>query len=268
MRFFTRFLLAQLLGIALCISTAQAADKLRVGLTGDYRPFSHLDPQTGAWSGMDVELAGLLGAAMGRDVEFVQTSWPALSADLQAGRFDIAMGGISITQERARIGFFSSPILADGKTPIARCEDQFRFQTLPQIDQAGVRVIVNPGGTNERFARAHLSKARLLLHPDNNSIFAEIIAGRADVMITDAIEARLQSRLHPELCAIHPDAPFDRAEKAFLMRKDERLRADVDAWLQQMREKGAVQAMIDRWVYGRLAFPRGRTFISGKPPGE
>jgi len=282
MAFFARLISVLTFGLALGLTppgahaqggNTPASGKLRIGLTGDYRPFSHLDPQTGVWSGMDVDMGRLLGAALGKEVEFVHTDWPGLSADLAAGRFDIAMGGISVTKERAEIGLFSSPILSDGKTPVARCENQFRFQTLPQIDQPGIRVIVNPGGTNERFARAHLRQAQLRLYPDNNRIFEEIIAGRADVMITDATEARLQARLHPELCAIHPDAPFDRSDKAYLMRKDERLLARVESWLSEMREKGALEAMTGAWINGkringRLAFPHGETSISGKPAGE
>jgi cyclohexadienyl dehydratase len=230
-----------------------ARGTLRIGLTGDYRPFSLIDPQTGEWSGMDVELGRQLAASMGAQPEFVRTAWPQLSGDMQAGRFDIAMGGISVTPERAKIGIFTSAILSDGKTPIARCEDQFRFQTLPAINQASVRVIVNPGGTNERFARAHFSQAQLIVHPDNRSIFDEIIHGRADVMVTDATEARLQSRLHAELCAIHPDTPFDHSDKAYLMQKDAALAEQVEAWLANMRASGALQSMIDKWINGRLA---------------
>ena len=43
---------------------------------------------------------------------------------------------------------------------------------------------------------------------DNAAIFDELVAGHADLMITDGVEARLQQKLHPGLCAIHPDAPF------------------------------------------------------------
>jgi cyclohexadienyl dehydratase len=46
-----------------------------------------------------------------------------------------------------------------------------RFQTLARIDQPGMRVIVNPGGTNEQSAVAKLHKATIVRHPDNNTIF-------------------------------------------------------------------------------------------------
>ena len=63
------------------------------------------------------------------------------------------------------------------------------------------------------------------MHPDNVTIFQQIVDGKADLMMTDAIEARLQSRLHPELCAVHPQQPFDFAEKAYLLPRDEAFNA-------------------------------------------
>jgi len=101
---------------------------LRVGTTGDYRPFTALDKASGAYSGFDIDLAQSLGAALGVKVEFEPTSWPNLTKDFEAGAFDIAMGGVSVTLDRAKKGFFSTPYLREGKTPIARCADKDKYQ--------------------------------------------------------------------------------------------------------------------------------------------
>src|SRR5208283_2173783 len=68
---------------------------LRVGTTGDYRPFTALDKTTGAYTGFDIDLARSLADALGVKVEFEPTSWPHLASDFEAGAFDIAMGGVS-----------------------------------------------------------------------------------------------------------------------------------------------------------------------------
>lgn len=230
------------------LDAIEAAGTLRIGLTGDYKPFSALEPGSGEFTGLDVELGRSLARALGVRPVFVRTSWPTLSADLEAGRFDIAMGGISITEARAKIGLFSAPVLSDGKTPITACKNVSKFQTLDEIDREGVRLVVNPGGTNERFARAHIRRATIIVHPDNNTIFQEIVAGRADLMITDAIETRLQARLNPSLCAVHPDRPFDRAEKAYFMPKDEALKTRVDGWLAEAKASGEFAAALKKWV--------------------
>ena len=220
---------------------------LKVGTTGDYRPFTYLNKETGKFEGLDIDLAENLGQAMGVKVEFVQTSWPNLMKDFQAGAFDMAAGGVSITLDRAKKGFFSAPMMREGKTPIARCADKDKFQTIADIDKPGVRVITNPGGTNERFARANIKAAEIKVHNDNVTIFKEIAAGNADLMMTDSSETLYQQKLNPSLCAIHPDTPFDFAEKAYWLQRDAALKDFVDQWLHIIRENGSYKAMHGKW---------------------
>ena len=226
---------------------------LRVGTTGDYKPFSFRAGTSDTWLGLDIALAGELARALGVKLQLVPTSWPTLMQDFAAGRFDVALGGVSVTLERQKQAFFSIPYLRDGKTPIARCADAAKYQTVGQIDRPDVRVIVNPGGTNERFVRANVPRAKLTVWPDNTTIFDRLAAGDADVMITDAIEAKLQQRLHPKLCAVHPETPFDLSEKAVRLPRDVELKAFVDQWLHQAIESGTLARMNEQW----LAYPWG-----------
>uniref|UniRef100_UPI0001BE66E0 Cyclohexadienyl dehydratase n=1 Tax=Pseudomonas aeruginosa TaxID=287 RepID=UPI0001BE66E0 len=220
---------------------------LRVATTGDYKPFSYRTEE-GGYAGFDVDMAQRLAESLGAKLVVVPTSWPNLMRDFADDRFDIAMSGISINLERQRQAYFSIPYLRDGKTPITLCSEEARFQTLEQIDQPGVTAIVNPGGTNEKFARANLKKARILVHPDNVTIFQQIVDGKADLMMTDAIEARLQSRLHPELCAVHPQQPFDFAEKAYLLPRDEAFKRYVDQWLHIAEQSGLLRQRMEHWL--------------------
>ncbi len=229
------------------LDTILARGTLRVGLTGDYRPFSIKDA-AGKFEGLDVDMAESLAKAMGVKLELVPTAWPNLMADLQAQKYDVGMGGISVTLERAKTAMFSAPVMRTGKAPIARCADKARFTSLADIDKPGVRVIVNPGGTNDRFARAHVKQAEIVTFPNNAAIFDEIIANRADVMMTDAVETKLQQRLHPELCAINPDAPFDFSELAYLLPRDPALKAFVDTWLHIQGETGEQRRTTAKWL--------------------
>ncbi len=224
-------------------ASIQRVGVLRVGTTGDYSPYS--DDRDGGLRGLDIELAQALAKAWGVSVVFVRTSWPTLMEDLGQRRFDLAASGISITPARRQHADFSAAYLFDGKTPIARRADAARFSTLDAIDQPGVRIIVNPGGTNEVFAREHIKRATITLHPDNRSIFEEIVAGRADVMITDGVEVRLQMRRHPELRGTMVEL-FTRAGKAILLSSGSELTARVDAWLAPLLERGQIVQQLER----------------------
>ncbi len=149
-----------------------------VGTTGDYRPFTALDKKSGEYSGFDIDMAQSLAQALGAQIEFVPTTWSNLAKDRAAGTFDIAMGGVSVTLDRQRKGFFSAPYMRDGTTPIARCADEEKFQTLSEIDRPGVKVIANPGGANERFGRARLHAAEIVIYPDNLTIFDQLAEER------------------------------------------------------------------------------------------
>ena len=221
---------------------------LRVGLTGDYLPFSSFDKATSTFRGFDVDMAEALGKALGVKIDYVHTAWPQLTRDFEADKFDIAMGGISITLDRQKKGFFSTPIMREGKTPIARCADADKYQTLADIDKPSTRVIVNPGGTNERFAKANIRSAEIKTYNDNVTIFEEIARGNADLMMTDASETRYQQKLHPGvLCAVHPDKPFDFAEKAYWLQRDPALKAFVDQWLHMAFEDGSYRKIYAAW---------------------
>jgi len=221
---------------------------LRVGMTGDYLPFAFFDKDTSTFKGFDVDVAEALARALGVEVDYVHTAWPRLSADFEADRFDVAMGGISITPERESKGSFSTPVMQEGKTPIARCADKSKYDTIADIDKAGTRVIVNPGGTNERFARAHIRRAEIRIYADNLTIFDEIARGNADLMMTDSSETLYQQKLHPGvLCAIHPERPFDHAEKAYWLQRDSALKAFVDRWIEKATEDGSLARIRAGW---------------------
>jgi len=221
---------------------------LRVGMTGDYRPFTFLNKTTSTFEGFDVDMAEALAKALGVKAEFVQTSWPTMMKDFEADKFDIVTGGVSISLDRQKKGLFSTPIMREGKTPIARCADVSKYATIADIDKPSVHVIVNPGGTNERFARDHLKNANISVYKDNVTIFDQIAKGDADLMITDASETLFQQKLHSGvLCSVHPDHPFDFSEKGIWMQRDEALKDFVDQWLHIMRETGGYKAIFAKY---------------------
>lgn len=222
--------------------------QLRIGTTGDYPPFTFRANEQAPLLGLDIDMAKDLAASLGVEPVFVATSWPALTADLEAGRFDIAMGGVSRTLERQRIGFLSLPYHDGGKTVVAPCAGADRYSSLQAVDQPGVRVIVNPGGTNEQFVDRELSRAQKIPHQDNRTIFAALLRGDADLMITDRIEGQWQVARHPELCLPMGGNNLTYQEKAYLMPQDSVLKAYVDTWLSLRIATGEVDALFRRWL--------------------
>lgn len=229
------------------VAAATPAGVLRVCTTGDYPPFSLRGPD-GRYRGVDIALAGELAAALHVTPRWVPTTWRTLTTDFPA-RCDIAVGGISDTPARRRVADFSVPLVVDGKVPIVRRGDADKYATLAGIDRPQVRVIVNPGGGNEAFARAHFPHAHLIVWPDNLTVCDRLADGTADVFVTDSVEGRYRQRGYPGLVVLHPDRPFDTEAKAFMLPAGRPLfAAFVDGWLRGEIRGGRVAVLMNSWL--------------------
>ncbi len=229
------------------LADIQARGTLRVAHTNDYRPFSFRDADQSP-RGIDVELAQRLAAELDVSLVWVDTSWSTLTEDLQAQRYDIAMSGVSITPQRKVVGCFTTPYLTTGKTALWRCASSRRAATLAQIDLPDVTVIVNRGGTNERFVHDHLPHAHIVVHDDNRTVFATLAAGGADVMITDAVEARVEAQANPALCVADPPVLFETVDKAYLIPQDPAWQDWLNRWLDQLRRNGDITSITRRYI--------------------
>ncbi len=226
-------------------SRASASGVLRIGVPGDYAPFA--TSSRGRLAGADVELTQQIARTLGLEPVYIRSSWAKLLDDLDADRFDLAAGGISVTAARRARASFSRPLVQGGKTAIGRCADRDRFSSIDRIDQPDVRVIENPGGTNELFARRILSRAQLTIHPENLTIFRELVEGRADVMYTDDLEIAHVARVEPSLCRLL-DTVFDPADKALLLPMGDDWARFIGPALDAELDSGAYQRALDQAI--------------------
>ncbi|KAI8308516.1 Cyclohexadienyl dehydratase [Colletotrichum sp. SAR11_59] len=243
------------------LDTILARGYINVGTTGDYKPFTYLVtnqttlPNTTAinttYIGADIDAAQSLSNALGlpSPPRLIKTVWANITSDLAAGKFDIAMGGVSLTLARAKTAFFSTAIQRVGKTACIRCADAEKYTDLATLDQAGVKVAVNPGGTNEAFDRANLKNAKIVLVEDNNAVYQAVLDGTADAMISDLIEVELQVKLHEgQLCIANPDAPFNFEELGYAIPRDIVWKHFVDAWVHVQLGSGAWNSTLETWL--------------------
>ena len=247
-------------GLQKRVSSTPTLDKIQkrgtllVGTTGDYRPLSYKEPETGDYWGFGIDVAGEIAGALGVSVSYVPTSWPTLSADVQTPElFDFAIGGITITDARLQSMDMSEGYLCNGKTILCRKEEADKYKSLEDLDKPEVRVMVNPGGLNEKFARENLPSCTLIVFEKNEEIPSKVAAGEADVMITEITEAPWYVQNDTRLAAPLLGTPFTRGQIGVLMRKgQEDLLKKVNAKIQEMKSDGKLKGLHDKYglVYG------------------
>lgn len=231
------------------ITRIRQSGVLLVGTTGDYRPLTFLEPD-GSYTGFGIELAEAIAEELGVDVRFVPTSWPTLTSDVMDDpqKFDLAIGGITITEKRLETMLMSDGYLANGKTILCRSADAVRFSSLEDIDKPEVRVMVNPGGTNEQLAREKLTHAMLVVHESNLEIPHLIAEAVADVMITEVTEAPYYTATDDRLAAPLIDNPFTRSFIGVLMRKgQDDLMEAVNSLIRRMKADGSLRELHEKY---------------------
>jgi cyclohexadienyl dehydratase len=216
-----KHLLIKALAILIVISNVYANDNnvIVVGTTGDYPPLTYHTKN--GYMGKDIDIFTAFAKANNFKLKFVVTTWSDLRQDLINGKFEVAIGGISDSKERAENFFLSNAIESSSKVPLIRCSDSKRFSDFAAIDNNNVLVVENRGGTNQSFALEHIKHATIILYPQNATTLASLTQAsfRTDVMFTDDIEANYRHEINPLLCVANIPQKFPQSNKVFLFSK-------------------------------------------------
>jgi cyclohexadienyl dehydratase len=244
---------------------------LRVGTSGDYKPFSFIVPKTEAEKGRlakaevgsrlakkaadevligyDIDAAKKLAADLGVKVEFIPFEWRNLIAGLVADKYDIAMSGITIRLERAKAVAFSEPYILIGSSPLVRKADARKFRSWQDVDRPGVRVVVTLGTSNDQIVTKRFKHATIKRITAPASTVAELLAGRADATITDNIAAVMQAQDHPELYAVNPRHPFEKDYFGYPVQQGDQIWLNfVNTWVKLNAQDGFFEELEQKWI--------------------
>ncbi|HIF95609.1 MAG TPA: transporter substrate-binding domain-containing protein [Myxococcales bacterium] len=254
----------------------EAQAVLRVGTSGDYAPFSitasgdvggDVSTETNAetdgnaqarYQGLGPDLARAYAKERNLRVHFVRFRWPDLVVDLEAGRFDVAMSGITVRPERSLAGRFTLPIALSGA--LALVPTQAPVHEASDLNRPGLRIAVNAGGHLERTARRLFARATVVPIANNAGVMDALAAGLADAVITDTREAPYWLEASPGLRAI---GPFTRDRKALLVAAEKpELARDLDDWLLAQESNGQMAARRTRYLNAAATSGPGRPVLS------
>lgn len=221
--------MAFVLAAALALAGPLRADpaELRVGTSGDYAPFSV------SGRGFDVEVAKALAKDLGLRVEWVSFRWPELRSMVDAGRFDVAMSGITWRPERAVVGWMTRAVAQGGPCVVG--------------DPAAALVAVNRGGVLEAWARRRFAASSLVAVDDNRSMPMLLDGGAVGAVVTDSFElAGWRHRLRAaEAC----EPPRDRKVYWVAPASAGDLGARIDRWIAD--NEARLEGLRARWLGGR-----------------
>ena len=105
------------------LARIQESGVLTIATEGNWSPWTYHD-ESGELVGLDIEIGKMIAEGLGVEAKFEETTWDAILAGVQSGRFDIACNGVGYTEERAQAFHFSDPYVYTHKVLVVRGDNE------------------------------------------------------------------------------------------------------------------------------------------------
>jgi polar amino acid transport system substrate-binding protein len=225
--------------------------ELRVGTDPGYMPFEMKDKK-GNIIGYDIDIAKRMADELGVKLTIVPIAWDGIIAGLITDKFDILMGGMTITQERNLKINFANPYLIIGQTIMMKKSLEGTVKTAKDLDKEDMVIVTKLGVTGEIVARKFFKKAKILTFESEADAASEVLNGKADAFIYDQPYNILFMSDKGKDKLVHLDTPLTYEPLGWAIRKGD---PDFLNWLNnfltQIKEDKVVnfyQELNDKWL--------------------
>ncbi|MGL4636653.1 MAG: transporter substrate-binding domain-containing protein [Beijerinckiaceae bacterium] len=243
---------AILFGLA---TAAQAqTTTLRVGVEGNYPPFSMIAPD-GKLSGFDIDMANAVCAEMKVTCTLVQQEWDGMIPALNARKFDLIVASMTITEERKKAVDFSNPYYDVPSRWVAKSG---AFTEATPASLKGKKIIVLRNSPRAKFVQDTFKDSEVLLVAKETEVYMELGAGRGDIALGSSVvsnEAFLKKPEGKGFAQVGPTITIGTGGGVGMaMRKDDAaLKDKVNAALNAIRTNGTFKQLSDKYFDFNIA---------------
>lgn len=217
-----------------------------VGIDTTYPPFEF--QVGGEYQGIDVDLINAIAENQGFKIELRPMDFVGIIPALEEGDIDLAIAGISITEERKEVLDFSEPYFDAGLTLVVAA-DNTEVTSLEDLE--GEVVAVKNGTTGSKFARENQEQYgyRIADFEDSPSMFLELANGHAQVLLEDyPVIAYAISARGLELKTVGERLTDDQYGIAVLKGEHAELMEKIDTGLQDLRASGQYEEIVTKYI--------------------
>jgi polar amino acid transport system substrate-binding protein len=232
------------------VETIKKRGAIRVGMS-TFVPWAMRD-KNGELIGYEIDVARQLAEDMKVKAEFVPTAWDGIIPALLAGKFDVVIGGMTITPERNLTVNFTQPYANSGIHLVAHKELAAGFQSLEDFDKPEITLTVRRGATPATAAKRLMPKATLRQFDEDALALQEVLNGKAHAFVTSTPTPAFEALKHPDKLFLPITEPFVQGAEGFALRK-----GDPDAlnffnnWILLRQQDGWLKERHDYWFKTR-----------------
>lgn len=227
---------------------------LRVGMS-TFVPWAMRDKK-GELIGFEIDVAKKIAKDMGVEIEFVPTAWSGIIPALLAKKFDIIIGGLSVTAERNLTVNFTIPYAHSGQQMAANAALTKDLKSMDEYNDAKVTIACRRGSVSCDTAQKRFPNATLRQFDDDAQAFQEVVNGNAHAMISSAPKPRFWSDAYPDKVYVANNGEnLTHGDEAFGLRK-----GDLDSlnffsnWILVNTSNGWLEETHDYWFKDQSAW--------------
>lgn len=245
------FMLASVLTMAVSakgsddlLETIQERGTIIVGLEGDWAPWSYVD-ENDELTGYDVEVAKAIADKLGVEIQIVPGEWDGLFAGMDAGRYDMVVNGVEVTEERADKYDFSTPY-AYIRTALIVKGDNDSIKTFE--DLKGKKTANSIASTYMNLAESYGATCYGVSTLDET--LTMVLQGRVDATLNAIVSFTDYMAQHPDSNLKVVATTEEASNVAIPMRKGDEtasLRETVNKAIDELREDGTLSELSTRF---------------------
>lgn len=250
---FARLLVSAALVVGLTLpvqAQTPAPVKIRVGVEGNYPPFSMIAPD-GKLSGFDIDIANAVCARMKADCTLVQQEWDGMIPALNVKKVDMIVASMTITEARKKAVDFSDPYYDVPSRWVAKAG---AFTEATPASLKGKTIIVLRNSPRATFVQDTFKDATILLVAKETDVYLELAAGRGDIGLGSSVvssEAFLKKPQGAGFAQVGPTVRLDTAGGGgvgIAVRKDDAtMREGINAALKAIKADGSYKTMAAKY---------------------
>lgn len=217
-----------------------------VGIDTTYPPFEF--EVDGEYTGIDIDLITAIAENQGIDIKFDAMDFGGIIPAMQADQLDIAIAGMSITDERKKVVDFSDPYFDAGLTLVVAAETT-DIESIE--DLKGKTIAAKNGTTGAKFAQEHEAEYgyKLVLFDDSPAMFQEVSNGNAVALIEDyPVISYAISQNDLDLQIIGERLNGDQYGIAVLKGKNSDVLQKINDGLKDLRDSGEYDKILSKYL--------------------
>lgn len=225
---------------------AMAAD-LRVGTHPVFAPFEFVDSKTGECVGFDMDIIREVSRRIGMEMKLTNMGFDGLIPALMVNSIDVAVGGITITEERKKKVDFTDQYYQAGQGVMIRTADSAKYQSLKDIE--GKTVAVQLGTTGAEYAK-RIPGVTVKAFNSGAEAFMDLKTRGSDVVITDRPVIGYFLVKNPKAAKGLAQKPIEMDKEYFgfcVKKGNSELLAKLNGALSSMKSDGTYDKLYQKW---------------------